>query len=1216
MSRFLRFPALAGWFVAVGLTAVLSAQDLKDERDSFDLAQRLFEDASYVNAAQEFRRFILNFPASEKLPSAVFRLAESHFLSESHPEAIRVFSDFVDRFPEHLQVASAMRRIAQSFATLGEHIKAGSAFQEVHDAFPTGQSAPRDLLSAGQHYRKGGDLGRAESSFRRLIDRHPATPLLHEAVYDLGRVLLDAGRDAEALDQFRTLARFEGSTEHKPDALLQIGKLALAGKDAIEAERVFSQLRKAFPNSISAERSYLVRARWFSDQGDWPRAARIYEEARASLPRNERRQQAILGLSNAYRKMGRNDEARTLYGDFLRAYPSSPLAAEAWLGLGQVHADLRDFRSALEVFKRLLEAFPGTGTGTEALKEMGHVWRDLGVPKKALAFYRRYEDGVSDPEKKARTRLRIAELQAGDLGWFDHAVKSYESLLDASGPLATEARFGLASTFEKMGRPNLAVREYRTCVAQDPGSDRAEEAETRIRILRDYTPEPGAGLSEEVLTLLSGLPALSEDARSQFILGRFLYERRGYLLASQRLSAALSGVSTPPFAPEARFLLGRCYQKLASMARLEGREDRSREYRSLALSALEAVVSDHRQSEWSDDAALALIDERLRDLEPVSARAVRMLDEYEAFQKTYPKSDRLDTRLLRTADAHFLLGETDPSQYASAIKTYRSLVERFPKSVHLEQAGYGIALCLARTKRYTDAEETLRDFLFTFPQSRLADHARLELGRILLARGFHGSAAEALSELLTAPSTLSLERTGRALLAESYFRVGDYDRAIQVDSTLLASGEDPVPLRRLGRSYQQSGRESRAVETYAAYLRAFPGAADADSVAFQRAALLADLNRTAEALDAFRSFSETFPQSSLNEEAARTVGNLLFQSGAYDQALSVYGTIPSTARTQTVAAQEILGFFRLARIKQAREGIKRFRKDYETANEWLALFEVEEGKYFLKAGNFNKADRTFKAAIKRYPGTKAVVEARYHQIRALHRAGKAEAYLEALVSFVTNHAGHQRGPGATLELADLYYKGEDYASAIKAYETALNNGLAKADKPSVLVKLSKIHNSLQFYNAAIGYARQLVREFPHHELAKEARIDIGNMLYHKGDFRQAIRELSPRLRDLDENAWSSVQHTIANCYLKMGEYDSARREFLKLRYKFKGSVNWLASAFYGIAESYEAQGEYEQAIRELKEIQDRFGSNSDFGLHAQKRILALEARARASGRSP
>ncbi len=1215
MSRFLRSSALAGWFVGVGLTAVLSAQDLRDERDSFDLAQRLFEDASYVNAAQEFRRFILNFPTSEKLPSAVFRLAESHFLSESHPEAIRAFSDFVDRFPAHLQVASAMRRMAQSFATLGEHIRAGSAFQEVHDAFPAGASALRDLLSAGRHYHKGGDLGRAESSFRRLIDRHPATPLLHEAVYDLGRVLLEAERDAEALDQFRTLARFEGSAERKPDALLQIGKLALAGKDAIEAERVFSQLRKAFPNSTSAERSYLVRARWFSDQGDWPRAARIYAEARAALPRNERRQQAVLGLSNAYRKMGKNEEARALYGEFLRVYPSNPFAAEAWLGLGQVHADLRDFRSALEAFKRLLEAFPGTITGTEALKEMGHVWRDLGVPKKALAFYRRYEDGVSDPGRKARTRLHIAELQARHLGWFDHAVKSYESVLDASAPLASEARFGLASTFEKMGRPNLAVREYRTYLAHDPGGDRAEEAETRIRILRDYTPESGAGLSEEFLELLSGLPALSEDVRSQFILGRFLYERRSYLLASRRLSASLSGGTPSPFAPEAGLLLGRCYQKLASMASLEGQENRSREYRSLALSALEAVVSGHRESEWSDDAALALIDEGLREPEPDSARAFRMLDAYEAFLVTYPKSDRLDTRLLGVADAHFLLGETDPSRYATAIKTYRSLAEHFPKSIHLEQANYGVALCLARTKRYADAEETLRDFLFTFPQSRLADHARLELGRILLERGYYGSAAEALSELLTAPSTLALERTGRTLLAESYFRLGDYDRAIQVDSTLLSRREDPALLRRLGRSYQQSGREARALETYAVYLRAFPDAADADSVAFRRAELLADLNRTAEALDAFRAFSKKFPQSSLNGEAARTVGNLLFQSGAYDQALSVYRTIPSAARTQIAAAREVLGSFRLGRIKQARKGVKQFRKDYKTANEWFALFEVEEGKHFLKAGNFKKADRIFKAVVKRYPGTKAVVEARYYQIRALHRAGKAEAYLEALVSFVKNHAEHQLGSSATLELADLYYKGEDYASASKAYETALSSGLARAEKPLVLVKLSEIYSSLQIYGAAIGYARQLVREFPHHELAKEARIDIGNMLYHKGDFRQAIEALSPRLRDLDENAWSSVQHTIANCYLKMGEYENARREFLKLRYKFKGSVNWLASALYGLAESYEAQGEYEQAIQELREIQDRFGSSSDFGLHAQERIRALEARAKASGRS-
>lgn len=135
-----------------------------------------------------------------------------------------------------------------------------------------------------------------------------------------------------------------------------------------------------------------------------------------------------------------------------------------------------------------------------------------------------------------------------------------------------------------------------------------------------------------------------------------------------------------------------------------------------------------------------------------------------------------------------------------------------------------------------------------------------------------------------------------------------------------------------------------------------------------------------------------------------------------------------------------------------------------------------------------------------------------------------------------------------------------------------------------------------------------MEEHPRHPLAQSARIDIGDMLHDKGDHRGAIRELTPLLKSLDEDEWSSVQHTIAESYYELGDIESATREFLKLRYNFRGSVNWLASAMIGLADCYERRGEFGRAISELQEIRQRFGESSHFGLHAANRIRKLEER--------
>ncbi len=1192
----------------LGLSAPLMAQGPQDEKALFEFAQRLFKDASYADSAQEFKRFIAHFPTSDRLPEAMQRLGEAYFRSGNYQTAISACQAFIDKYPNRFNVAAVMRQKAKALQQLGEYTKAGTAFQEVHDAFPGGEYAPQDLLYAGKNFRRGGDLNAAEAAFRTLVNKYPKSHLVHEATYHLGLALLEANRPEEALVQFRLLAEYSGATERKPDALLEIGKVALVREDLQKAEQVFSQLRKGFPKSASAETSYLVMARWFAGRGDLQRAAQTYALAHGALPKNERRQQAVLGLAHAYRKLGRSADALNLYSQFLKTYPTSPFLVQARLGLGRAFADLKDDRPALEAFKRLLEEFPDADLSILAYSDMGDIWRKRGTPRKALNAYQTFLDRVEDSGEKASALLRIARLYEEDLGWYDRASDSYRKLLEAPPPYNSQGQFGLARTFEKTGQPNLAIREYRAYLQKYSDGVQAPQAETRIQYLREFAPTGNAPRADDFIALLADLPSVAADPEARFRLGRFLYQHRDYRRAAESFEAVLAADSSLSHAPEAGYLLGENYLKLARKTRLENRPEEAKSWQQKGLTAHQNVLSQYPQSNWADDAAVALIEGEVKEVAPDSARAVRMLEAYGKFEKTYPTSNRRDFALLRTADAYLLLGRAEPARISDALKAYHNLQKRFPQSALKEQAAYGIGICQARRKNYIDAEETLRDFLFEFSQSDLADQAQFELGRVLLEREYYASAAEEFSELLTAPSSLKLERSSRALLAECYFRLRDYQRAIRIDIGLLQRGADPALLRRLGRAYQESGQHEKAVRTYATFLRTFPDAADADSIAFTRAELLSFLNRTSEAIAAFQEFTKTFPKSHLRDSANRTVGDLLFQTNNYEKALRVYRNIPPSARNKTVAGREVLSLFRLKRIKEANKEVKKFKKAYRNARSWLALFEVEEGNYYLRAGNHKKALKTFNDVIKKYADTDALAEANYYRVHALYKAGLAEDYYNALVAFVKEHTNNRHWSEATLELADLYYKDEEYASASKAYQNALSNGLSPEKRPSILSKLVTVHRNLKWYDTAIQYARQLVQEFPRHSLAADARIDIGNMLHDKGDYQQAIEELSPLLKTVEKDDWSSVQNTIAESYFNMGEYDSAKRAYLNLRYNFQGTTHWLASAHGGLARCYEAQGSYRQAIEELKEIQRRFGSTSTFGLGAETLIQKLQKR--------
>jgi TolA-binding protein len=1190
------------------ITVGIQAQGLQDEKESFNLAQRLFDDRDYANAAQEFSRFFENYPTSDRLPTALLRLGQSYYNGEDYERAIEASQKFVDQYPKRLEVATTMRRKAESLQMLGKHVKAGLAYQEVHDGYMGGEYAPQDLLSAGYNFHKGRELDAAETAFRTLISQHPESPLYHEATFNLGLVLLEADLLEEALSQFKAIADYGEPTERKPDALLEIGKVALYSEDLPEADRIFSELRRSFPNSSSAQTSYLVVASWYASSENWQEAENVYRLARENLPRSENRQLAVLGLAHATRKMGKSKEALDLYTQFLDVYGNSPHQARAWLGLGRSSADLGDFRSALNAFHRLQEEYPETDSSIEAYSDVGDVWRELGTPRKALLAYETYKDRVQGPQAQASALLRIGLTYENDLAWYDLASETYGGVVAKAPPqYASEGQFGIARTFERTSQPNLAIREYSRYIQNYPDGQRAGEAETRIKFLREFPPDVNSTIANSLVDLISKLPGISNSPKSKFHLGKYLAKSSRHQLATELLTASLTSDSLEAYAPEATFLLGESWIALSRKAELQSQGTEARALLNMGLKSHRNVVEKYTSSQWSENAIISIAEEEARHIFSDSTRAQFILNTYLDFEESYPQSTRRQFATLRIADAHRILGKIQPSHIEAALQGYLKITKSDAKVAIKERASLGVGLCQAMAMDHVSAEETLRAFLFDHPGSSLTDKAQYELGRILLERGFFRGAADELSELLVSPSSLELEKASRSLLSESYFRLGEFKKTIQIDEGLLRRRLNAPLLRRLARAYQEDKRPDLAVKTYSTFLRNFPDASDADSIAFIRAELLSYMGRSSEAVSAFKDFAEQFPVSPLRNEANRTVADLLFATGDYKSALSIYRKIPSQSRRESVAGHEVLCLFRLNKIKEAKETASQFKKKHRESMNWLARFRIEEGKYELGAGRYNKARGIFDNVIKKYSLQEAKSEASYYRSQALKKEGNHEDYLVALGAFVKNHTESPNWTVATLELADLYFEGEDFARASRAFQQALERGVSEQNRPTVLLKLMKVHKNQKFFDTAIAYARRFVAKYPRHKQAIDTRMEIGNMLQSKGNHQEAIKETMPLLKVVKGDDWSSVQHDIARSYFALKDYESATREFLKMQYQFQGSANWLASAHYGLADCYEARGDYGEAMQELEEIQRRFGPTSNFGVTAGERIRRIQS---------
>ncbi len=1266
----------------LGISSHLCAQGTEDENAHYELAQRIYNDGLYADAAREYKQFIINYPTSKRLPDAMLRVGQAYARAEQYDRALEALQQYIDRYPGHIDVIVAMRARANALSQLGEHTRAGAAYRDVHAAYPASTNAPQDLLSAGENYHKGGALPEAGAAYRQLTEQYPKSSLINEATFNLGRVLLEESRTEEALAEFRTLAEHPGPTKRKPDALLEMGNIALSRDNLTEAERIFANLRAGYPATPAAQNSHLITGAWHAGKNDWASAEKTYNNALVKIPNNTRRQQALLGSANAKRKLGKSESARQRYAAFLRTYPKSPFHAHALMGYGRTFADLKNYRNALDAFKSLQEKYPDADISIQAYGDIGNLWRALGMHQKALTAYQTYLARTQSPIEKANARLQIAQL-CEDLHWYDLAAENYRTLINSATPhYAAEGQYGLARVFEKNGQTALALREYRTYIKNHGDASRAETAETRIQLLTEFGSETDR--DRIWLDLIADLPGIADDPHTQFKLGKTLHTQKRYNRAIPYLETALSShnilpsayehilvekadstgektfaptpddtlalaaeaaraaeaalaalsnptpgdapapppddtsnntshddtpipnesafTNAPPWAPDAYYLLGNSYLKQARRATLENKPPDK--WQNKGLTTLKILVKIFPDNDRAESAALAVIHTETAHIQPDTLRAQTRL---RAYRKTHHNSPDL---LLRIADAHFSNTHID-----SALSLYLQVEKKATDPTRKEKAAYRIGLCQARQQQHVRAEETLKNFLFNYPQSDLSPHAQFQLGRILLDREFYASAAEAFSELLSASPSLALQRSARSLLAESYHRTGNYQRAIEIDERLITHNTTPQLLRRLAKSYAHNNQRDKAITTYNMYLRKYPQAPDADSIAYTRAEHLTSRNRTSEALTAFREFSKKYPDSPLGTQADQAVGDLLFQTKKYAQAIAAYQRVPEPARNETMAAREVLSLYRLRRIGEANKAAGQFKKTYKTATEWLARFEVEKGRYQLAVRNPKKARQIFEDISKKYAATEAATDARYYIIRAYSdegpdKDGNNEPYLNALTAFIKNYPDSPHWVDANIELAEFWERNEEYNLSARAYRNAIEKGVAQSKKPDILHKLAKNYSNLNAYDLAINFARQLIREFPQNRLALSARIDIGTIyLPNKGDHEQAIAELRPLLKLVTvEDEKASIQYAIAENYFEMADYDNALREFLILRYNQNARPMWIVSAQMKVAECYAAQNNIEQAIQELEAIKRSHGVASMYGIGAEKVIQQLKTR--------
>lgn len=1203
--------------------------------DDFKLARNLFRDAGdYATAAGLFAEFIRNYPDNPQLAEARLMLARAYRQSNRCDLAVPAYETFYLEHPEHLNTADAQRERAACLAEQGQYLLAARSYEEVQRRFSAGEFAASALIEAAANYTRAENLRQAEAIYGRLLTDYATADRVHLARYRLAQLRFAAGRAEEAQQLLGQVAATTPPPPEAPSALLLGGRIALFMGNRETAEKRFKSLERRFPKAAQTDSAYLDRAnhlyrsRLFSQAGD------AYQRAFNKIDDRSLKEHALLGLAEARRQSHQTRKAITHYNELsTMLQPDHPDYLRAQLGRAIALGQAGQFALAVGLFQGLLQ-IGGSPEAISALRELGVLYKRRGdhslasgqdevatnYHQHSITWYRRYLRETDEASDADAVRIELAELYAST-GYYEEAVSLYRQLASGQDEVATNAQFALAQTFEQSGQPRTALREYVAFLELFPANRRSGAVRQRIEYLREFTVLDPAGLSQALQN--AWIDELSGKSRQLVLLdvARMLFSHHDFVTAAQSFKHYATTYPDDHNSDEAQYFLAESLLKLSRQRQLEAEPSSADSLRALALREYRFLTekSPTDSSSWAQRARLRLIKIEAED-SPDSLRLSTLEAGIAAFVAEFSGSRgaHLDQALLQLGDARRQLGATDSTWIDGAIAAYDQLRQLFSNSPLVPHALYGTSLCLVQKGRHQAAADLLERVLQDYPDSPLTAPVLFELGHIRLAQERPQEAIARLQELRWGYPAFPQRRAAQKLLGDTYFQRGQYAAAIELYQPLVSNptiSDDRGPiLRRLGRSYHHLNLYSEAMETYRQIVAEEPNPAGLDSIYFSQAVLQLRLGREDEALRLFRKVSREFASSGLAAEASARSGHIAFARQQYKQAYQLYQPLLEQSEETLIHGQAILALFRLKRVEEGRKAAKRFAKRFEEETEWRQRFRVEEGKYYLQAGNYKKAYELFQA-VEKQGGTWAD-DGAYWMAVTLWKRNKVEpseewaAYsLEAVSRFVREYPTSPHVDEAYLRLGDYHFSLHNFLQAAGAYKHALDAPeVSREQAQDAMWKLLKSYQSAHEYEAAHQVANQLLSQYPESPKAVEAQLELGIILKNKGQYAQAIEQLDDLLSQqlLNGNNASEARFYIGESYQNMGEYRKAIQAYYKVSYHGdEGLSMWITSADFQRARCHESLGEHTTAMTIYERIARREGGQSPQGQLARERIETL-----------
>lgn len=1193
--------------------------------DDFLYAQKLLKEGYHELAIAQFRQYLAKYPEAVQAPEAVRAIGDAQVALKDFRAAAETFAQFEARFPHHRLIDEVRQQLAETFVLLHDRRAAASTFERLAFFNPTGPLAPSARHRAAALWISSGDDARGRDLLYKLMEDYPTSDMRLPAHLLLVESFQQSGDAQRALQEAERLFRSFPTDELTAEAHYVRARLREHVGQIQLAEEGYNKLVQIFPESEWTAHAQARLAEFAFDRGDLSQATQLLQKAAGRLLSGTERNRMLLRLAAMQIELRQYDSAQTTLTDFATTPADSAQLLQYAYAQGMIHEKRRDFQNAVTAYEQAITFQPDV---ERAFVEARPIWRwprqrsflraaacELALQNadRALAYCAAYRKAYPTGQLCDAALFQEADIRRQTYQDYSLAGRLYQQIIEdfSLSPLIDDAQFQLAVTYEQMGEPGRAIREYERLLVRYPASEYYREAERRHRLLVEFGPPFEDSHFASLTRLLSEISSGQFVGNVPFELGKLALQRHDFDKAIGCFKESLAKKDDKQTAQAALFHLGQSYALMAERAALR-REEGVEAWRDSATIALSSVMGNNGTAQFADAAGIWLARLRFENRE-MTASTIRLM-QADSILARHPASQELDFLRLWTAQARMVLANGDTMQVARLVLALQKLAAQ-QESRWRNEALYSLARWRRQSGDTTAALQISVELETSNHNDPFKPQGMLLRAEILADMKRHVEAAGLLKKIEQQFFYSALADSARQRRVRYLLLAGRFQEALEVmessraNLTTLAAA-DGLALQR-ARAYAATANYPMAIRAYLQFLHDHPRAPEAG------AALLAASQLTGKvgAKELSRNYAEEcirrFPGSAEATEAKILLAALHLDDGKFDQARKLY---QEAARESTdsdkkrlAAKQAIICVYKMPKGVVSGAELKTFQQQFPNDKSALAEVQYAAGEQALANKDFESADRIFRSLRKDFKDTPSGILGDYGLGKSLLVQNKAKEALEVLTDIPRRYPNHPFLPTVYLGLGDFYQSQQQWDNAITSFNKVTRDSSFDSNYRLAVRSLINCYDRLGLWDRALGLLRGYLAKFPDDSHAFDMQMQIGIFLMNLMQYDDAISHLRKLKPFAEAQTEPEIQYYIGKSYMNAGRFELAIPEFLRVKYFSRPTkLPWDVTALYEAGICFTRLKNYEKARALFQQIVREQGAESNFGRFAKERINELD----------